>query len=145
MRCKPLSWLLGLILLLGPAAFMVGQTAPEAENKPDSEVQSEPDLWAQFQIIIERNIFSRQRGRRRREQTKEPERPRYVPTPESKIVLKGIVNQNGSFVAFFEDSGSMLYVQAGDAVARGTVQALTLDHVVFQHCNLKLKRKTSTF
>ncbi len=100
MRCKPLSWLLGLILLLGPAAFMVGQTAPEAENEPDSEVQSEPDLWAQFQIIIERNIFSRQRGRRRREQTKEPERPRYVPTPESKIVLKGIVNQNGSFVAF---------------------------------------------
>lgn len=133
MHCKSPSWLLGLILLLGPSAFMVGQTTPEADNKPEKEVQGEPDLWAQFQIIVERNIFSRQRGRRQREQDKEPERPRYVPTPESKIVLKGIVSQNGTFVAFFEDSGSMLNVRAGDTVARGKVQALTLDHVVFQY------------
>jgi hypothetical protein len=131
-------WLV-LALLLGPIAFLTGQTGsePDEPNRPadaqETRVQSGDDLWSQFQIIVERNIFSRQRGQSRRERRDEPERPRYVPTPESRIVLKGIVNLNGAFTAFFEESGAMLTVRAGDAVARGKLEALTLDHVVFRH------------
>lgn len=134
--------LLTLILLLSPCTFITGQTTPEPNepNEPneiretqETQVQNEDDLWSRFQIIVERNIFSRQRGPRQRERREEPERPRYVPTPESRIVLKGIVNLNGAFTAFFEESGSILTLRAGDTVARGKLEALTLDHVVFQH------------
>lgn len=120
------------IILLG---FMLVATAwGQSENVPPS---NENDLWSQFKVIVERNIFSRQRGRNRRrpERSLEPERPRYVPSEESRIVLKGIARENGQCVAFFEDtrSSQILRIRTGQAIARGKIEALTLDHAIFHY------------
>lgn len=125
---KTLTRLLLILLVVGISPWTHGQSSEE-------KATNEKDLWSQFKIVVERNIFSRQRGRRRRQERSEVERPRYVPTPESMVVLKGVVEENGLFEAFFEDTraGSMLRIRKGQDVARGQVEALTLDHVVFRH------------
>ncbi|MFC1764532.1 hypothetical protein ACFL6U_21000 [Planctomycetota bacterium] len=122
---------IGLFLLV-LCPVTLGQTSNDSDANAN-----QGDLWSQFKLIVDRNIFSRQRGQRQRPERRssKPERPLYVATPESTIVLKGVVKDNNQFVAFFEDtrSYSILRIRVGMDVARGKVEALTLDHVVFVH------------
>lgn len=88
---------------------------------------------ATYEIILNRNIFSRQRS---------PFRPRdrnsetqvVVPNPETHFLLKGIVQENSQFIAFVEDTqgGGVLRLRQGDRVARGQIKALTLDTLEYQ-------------
>jgi len=104
---------------------IVGQdtTAPEPQ-----------DAWTQYQIILQRNIFSRQRGPIRQAQF--GERPTAIVTanPESYFLLKGIVQEGGKFIAFLEDnrSNTVLRLREGDSAARGTVGNFTLDSIEYQ-------------
>jgi hypothetical protein len=94
------------------------------------------DTWAKYQIILQRNIFSRQRGPiRRRERDIQPVTRRVVtPNPESYFLLRGISQEDDTFIAFVEDtrSGEVLRLHEGDSVARGKVKALTLDSIEYQ-------------
>ena len=91
--------------------------------------------WDVYKIVVERNMFSRQRGprvdRSRRRQV--PVAP-PVPDPESYVVLKGIVQEDGAFIAFLEDtqSGQIRRVRQGDSVVRGKIKALSLDSIEYE-------------
>jgi len=124
---KRIGWrlsalLLGLIVALEPAVGL-GQ-----------EAQMPRDPWAKYELILERNMFSRQRGARRQQGDGGPRQEVAVPNPESYFRLKGIVQEDGRFIAFIEDtrSNSVLKLHAGDSVARGTIKTLTLDTIEYQ-------------
>lgn len=93
------------------------------------------ESWEKYKIVIERNIFSRQRGPRI-EYTRQRQVPVAppAPDPESYVVLKGIVQENGEFIAFLEDtqSGQILRVRQGDSVVRGKIKSLTLDSIEYE-------------
>jgi hypothetical protein len=92
------------------------------------------DTWARYQVILQRNIFSRQRGPIRQSQRIIESRPVVTPNPESYFLLKGIVQEGPTFIAFFEDvqSNGILRLREGDSVARGTVENFTLDSVEYK-------------
>ena len=100
----------------------------------DTTAAESQDVWAQYQIILQRNMFSRQRGPIR--QTQPGERPSAVvtPNPESYFLLKGIVQEGDKFIAFLEDnrSNGVLRLREGDSVARGVVKNFTLDSIEYQ-------------
>lgn len=93
------------------------------------------DSWDTYKIVVERNMFSRQRSprvdRSRRRQV--PVAP-PAPDPESYVVLKGIIQEDGAFMAFLEDtqSGQILRVRQGDIVVRGKIKSLTLDSIEYE-------------
>lgn len=93
------------------------------------------DPWAAYKVIVERNIFSRQRGARPERSDRGGVRtPPPAPNPESYYLLKGIVQENGVFIAFLEDTqrGQILRVREGDSVARGKVKISNLDTIEYQ-------------
>jgi len=97
---------------------------------------SPADSWNDYRIVVQRNMFSRQRGpriTRQRTQRTIPVAP-PVPDPESYVVLKGIVQEDGEFIAFLEDSqsGQILRVRQGDSVVRGKIKSLSLDSIEYE-------------
>lgn len=119
-----------LVRFTWPVVILAALVAAEPSDAPDGRD------WSAYEIIVERNIFSRTRGQRRQAPQAEggPSRPVVVPNPESYFVLKGIVRQNAAYIAFVEDTrdGQVLRVRQGDDVARGTVKNLTLDALEYQ-------------
>jgi hypothetical protein len=111
-------WLAGL----GPA---VGYAEESAEA---------PDPWAVYKVIVQRNMFSRQRGAAERRQRQEERQVVTVPDPESYYRLRGIAQENGTFIAFVEDTrtSETLKLRQGAAVARGSIESLDLDSIVFR-------------
>ncbi|MCL5282591.1 MAG: hypothetical protein M1376_22115 [Planctomycetes bacterium] len=101
-----------------------------AARRPRSE---RGEQWAKYNIILDRNMFSRERVPSR-PQDAVAERPKVVPNPESYLLLKGVVQENNQFLAFVEDkrTGTVLRLREGDSVARGTVKSLTLDGLQYQ-------------
>jgi hypothetical protein len=113
------------------AAVELGQ-AP-ARSAPSTPT-ARPDPWQKYEIILSRNIFSRQRAPvRPRDERREPEKV-VVPNPESYFLLKGVVQENDTFIAFVENTqgGGVLRLHAGDRVARGTIKALSLDSIEYE-------------
>lgn len=92
------------------------------------------DPWARYDIILKRNIFSRDRMPERPQEARDEPRDVVVPNPESYYILKGLVQEDSEFIAFVEDkrAGAILRLHEGDSVARGTVQALSLDTLVYE-------------
>lgn len=98
------------------------------------EPAEKPDAWAAYKVIVDRNMFSRQRGRADRRQRDAEREVVTVPDPESYFRLRGIAQENGTFIAFVEDTrrGETLKLRQGDAVARGSIESLDLDSLVFR-------------
>jgi hypothetical protein len=91
------------------------------------------EQWAKYDIILARNMFSRDRiPKRKRDAMVEP--PKNMPNPESYFLLRGVTQENSQFIAFVEDkqSGSVLRLHQGDHVARGTVKSVNLDGLEYQ-------------
>jgi len=113
-----------------------GEGQEPTGSQEDQKAIKTSDSWDTYKIIVERNMFSRQRGPRvdrSRRQRQVPVAP-PVPDPESYVVLKGIVQEDGAFIAFLEDtqSGQILRVRQGDGVVRGKIKALTLDSIEYE-------------
>lgn len=128
--CSFLTIALGSVIILCPQLGLGRQTSAPDPNAVD---KTEPrDTWAKYQIILQRNIFSRQRGpiRQRRERS----RPVVIRNPESYLVLKGLVQEGDTFIAFVENTqnNTVLRLHEGDSVARGTVKNFTLDSIEYQ-------------
>lgn len=106
-------------------------TRPVERRAPTRRVVKD-EQWAQYDIILTRNMFSRQRIRPDLV-NREPER-KVMPNPESYFLLKGVTEHGNQFIAFVEDknSGAVLRLRQGDRVARGTVKSLTLDVLEYQ-------------
>jgi hypothetical protein len=93
---------------------------------------AEAKSWEDYQILIERNMFSRTRGRRAREATRvvAPE----APNPERFVWLRGVARKNGEYVACLEDmrSGRLLNLRSGDPVVRGELTDVKIDSVRYK-------------
>lgn len=104
------------------------------QNEPPQQDETSPENpWDKYEVIMERNMFSRQRGPRQRPQSED--RPEVVvPNPESYFKFNGVVQEDGTFIAFVEDtrSGTVLKLREGDQVARGVIKTLTLDSLEYQ-------------
>jgi len=139
--CMSLAIVLGSAIILRPQSGLGQETATSAQSAVD---ETEPlvmvdrpvtgqDTWAKYQIILQRNIFSRQRSPIRQRQDV---RARTVVTRnlESYLLLKGIVQQDGAFIAFVENTqnNSVFRLREGDSVARGIVKNFTLDSIEYQ-------------
>jgi len=129
------KWLIVPLLLVSLAYGI----RAEQQNNENPEVLRD---WGDYKVIIERNIFSRNRGRVQRIDNQRVARRIIVPNPESYFVLKGIAREHAGgpglapsqFIAFFEDtrSGSIMRTKTEDKIARGTIKKLMLDYVEFQ-------------
>ena len=121
----PISDFRFLILLLALSLPCFGQNTPAADSQ---------SAWAQYQVILQRNIFSRQRGPILSRQPGESPGTVVTPNPESYFLLKGIVQEADKFIAFLEDNrgNGVLRLREGDQVARGVVKNFTLDSIEYQ-------------
>jgi hypothetical protein len=121
---------------------ITGPVEPDAakavERRPARRIVKD-EQWTQFDIILDRNMFSRQRIDPRKDAT--GEKPKIMPNPEAYFLLRGVAQENNQFIAFVEDkqSGSVLRLHQGDHVARGTIKSLNLDTLEYQ-----LQDKTTT-
>jgi hypothetical protein len=90
-------------------------------------------FWGNYKILVDRNIFSRNRGRASERDSGEAKEV-VVPAPESYFVLKGISQQGSERIAFFEDSrtGKTTRARIGEAVAQGKIKNITLDNVEYE-------------
>jgi hypothetical protein len=109
------------------------EAAPPVEGPRIEKLGVDP----KYDIILGRNIFSRQRRPARREEEIRNAMKTVAPNPESYFTLKGIVQENNDFIAFVEDSqgGGVLRLRQGDRVARGTIKTLSLDAIEYQSEN----------
>jgi len=129
--CILLAVVLGLIVTVEAARGLGQPAAAGTEQQPAVRLAG----WEAYKVIVERNMFSRQRGTRTgRSDDRGMRPPPPAPNPESYYVLKGIVQENGAFIGFLEDTrgGQILRVREGDSVARGVVKALSLDSIEYQ-------------
>jgi hypothetical protein len=119
---KPLICLAGIAALLLAGAALA---APGAD-KPDAR-----PAWEQYQVLAERNMFSKNRRIDRPEVRRE--RP-PAPDPERSVVLTGVVCRDGEYVAFLEDFRTNTTITAGigDSVVRGRLASITLDNVDYE-------------
>ena len=113
----------GLLLLCLGCASAFGETQ-----------QSTPPSWEKYKVIVERNIFLRQRSNysHRPEFTHTTEMP--MARPRSPIVLTGIIRQGSEHIAFLENTstGVTLRVAAGSTYADGRVTRIELDHIEYE-------------
>lgn len=127
------------VLALGPATGS-GQDSPNEPSSTktvvvDPNAAGQESSWASFGIILQRNIFSRQRMPVRRRTEESTARPATVTrNPEAYFVLRGVVQENDDLIAFIENSqtGMVLKLRRGDPVAQGTIRTLTLDGLEYQ-------------
>jgi hypothetical protein len=100
-----------------------------------AEEPAEPaQKWDAYKVIVQRNMFSRQRGAAERRERREEREVVSVPDPESYYRLRGIAQENGTCIAFIEDTrtNETLKLRQGASVARGSIESLDLDSIVFR-------------
>jgi len=99
----------------------------------ESLADEESGPLARYGIILQRNIFSRQRTPFRPRDRSEPQVV-VAPNPETHFVLKGVVQEDSQFIAFIEDTqgGGVLRLRQGAKVARGAIKTLSLDALEYQ-------------
>ena len=117
------------VLLSGLLAAASGGALPVAEAQaPPAEGRG----WERYEVLVERNIFSRQRGRRDR--AAEGIVTPAPPPPERSVVLTGVVKQGEECTAFLEDArtGTVSKVRVGDSVLEGRVAAITMDSIDYE-------------
>jgi hypothetical protein len=105
-----------------------------AASPPAGPPTARPAQWEKYRVLSERNIFLRNRAK--------PPSSRFAPSAAAaaaarsghdRVVLTGIIQQGGDYVAFLEDTrtGKTSMVQVGDPVAAGRLAAITLDAVEY--------------
>ena len=129
------------ILAIAAAAMAASGSSPGRSAKPPAAPSTKADkpAKADFSILVQRNIFDRNR---RPPVVRKPPTPRPKPTytppkpvdADQYFVLRGIALEGSQFTAFFENTrdGKMLQVRPGDTVGKGRVQAVNIDSAQYQ-------------
>lgn len=101
---------------------------PQVWAQDASDASDPPSFEAKYQLILERNIFSRER-RVYREVVEVPRNEPPPPPLEASFVVVGISRQNDMTVAFIEDTslGQVDQYAVNSQIATGKIQAMTLD------------------
>ena len=117
------------VQVYGLLALLVAASAGGAA--PASQPTSQP-AWARYEVVVERNMFSRDRGAAAPRRTETTVRAR--PVPGRNIVLTGIALQGEEHVAFLEDTltGTTAETRIGEAVLGGRLTKITLDSIDYE-------------
>ncbi len=105
-------------------------------NRAALAAESGEDMgWERYQVIMERNIFLRDRSRPAPTTPISVSPPIRTERPERSLVLVGIVRDNHLHVAFLEDirTGAVNRYRTGEQAAGGTIAAITLEHLDFDN------------
>jgi hypothetical protein len=106
-----------------------------AAVSPLAVAAGQDSSWDNYRVLVERNIFLRDR---RRARSPAPVFSRMAtPTPPDSdrgIVLTGVARRGEESVAFVEQTrtGATFKVGVGEAVGRGKVAAITLDGIDYE-------------
>jgi hypothetical protein len=113
-----------LLLTAVVAVPAAGSPAPAAEQEKS---------WDSYRLLVERNIFLRDRRRRVPRAPLPRAAPRVAPDSDRDIVLTGIGRRDGEYVAFFENAilDVTVRLQVGQDVGKGKIKAITLDAVQY--------------
>jgi len=130
-----------VILALAGVAMAAPGSARRRSSTPASApaADARKSAGADFSILLERNIFDRNR-RPPVVRTTQPAPPARPPRPTRPVdadqyfVLRGIALEGSRFTAFFEDTraGTILQVKPGDAVGKGRVPGVNIDSAQYQ-------------
>ena len=110
-----------------------------ASSTPTNAARPAPpanEYAERFAIVSDLNMFVRERVRRSPPtnggSTSRPAQP--PPSPESVLVLRGVVLEEGLFRAYFENTqaNEIVRVAAGEPLARGNVVEISIDAVAFE-------------
>jgi len=115
------------------AAKEATQSPEAASEEASGEADAQPEqAWERYKLIVERNIFLRNRSRPVR-RTIETVR-RAAPTPERSTVLTGTLRRGEEWIAFVEDlrTGVTSSVRAGEPLLRGRLAAVALDYIEYE-------------
>ncbi len=109
---------------LGPATRSA--SAPSARPKRSLE---------DYRLIVDRNIFSRDRTRRTVAARPSREPAATQPVEQRHLVLTGVALQGEAPMAFFEDSldGQTLWVRTGMPIGHGVVRDISFEGVTYRN------------
>ncbi|MCC6239292.1 MAG: hypothetical protein IT448_03215 [Phycisphaerales bacterium] len=96
------------------------------------ENRDETDQFNQrYGVVIQDNIFLRQRGQRTVEPTTRPAAPPR--TIEQSLMLTGVVFEDGQVRAYFENlsGGAPVRVSPGESIGKGVVTEIAIDAVAY--------------
>jgi hypothetical protein len=111
-------------ILLGVSLLVLAASAA-----PAAETTLERRPWEDYEVLVERNLFVRQRGRPPVDDTAPV--VRETPPAQRFIRLRGMSRRGDEVTAFLEDarSGETIRIRTGSEVAGGTVTAIGLDTI----------------
>jgi len=109
-----------------------GPAAPARETPQAGRPRDADGSYDDYRILVDRNIFVRDRRPPRPERSFEPRSFDDAPDPRPRLVLTGTARSGEGFIAFFEDrtSGETRRAAVGKTVGGAVVQAITLDGTV---------------
>jgi hypothetical protein len=110
----------------------IATAAPEQASQPEAGKDSGPG-WGSFRLLVERNIFLRDRASARPRGPVARARPPVVRDPDDDLVLTGIVGQGEATVAFVENTrtNDIQRLWVGDTVGAGRISGITLDDIEY--------------
>lgn len=122
------------VTLCGAVVAAGAQNPRVPANPPTTTPVSDRERFA---VLSDQNMFMKDRARRM-SSTSRPATTRPAETilpPEKRYVLRGVVYEDDTFHAYFENIKSSEMVQAvvGTALASGHVAELSLDAVAFEN------------
>jgi hypothetical protein len=129
-----------VLLLVALAGAVLAANAP-AQNRSAATRPARPsraDFERQYNVVIDNNIFLRERGRTYSPPVRrEPDtQPATAPAPgeEQTYALRGVVFEGDDLRAYFENLGdnTIVRVEPGDAIARGRVIEISVDAVAYE-------------
>jgi hypothetical protein len=84
--------------------------------------------WERYQVLVQRNVFAKDRGRAREEA-----KAGATSKPEADTVLTGILEKDGELIAFLENrkTKAVQVARKDDPVARGRIGAISLDSIEY--------------
>jgi hypothetical protein len=127
-----------LAAVIGGSLAWAQAPRPAAPPGPSSP-EGEKAFAERYAIVIERDIFARDRPHRfilagESRQEKRPPVQKAPPRPEESMVLTGVMKRDGVFTAFIEDerTGTTRKAIVGDALASGKVANIDLSGLTFE-------------
>ncbi len=101
----------------------------ERSSPAASNATADISSWEKYQVLMDRNMFTRDRRSIPITRVSEPRQP----TSERALVLTGVSQQDGVWFAFLEDtqSGATTKARVGDAVGFGKLKEVALDYVEY--------------
>ena len=120
------------------AAPAPAPTTTSASAQPATQPAHRENFSDRYAVIVERNIFLRDRSRPNSSRTTQPTTQQHSAPkiPEEEVWLSGVAVESEGFRAYAEDlSGSyrILKLAPGDPIARGKITAIEIDAVEYEN------------